>query len=292
MAWLVVALLALLPQSGAYAGAQDKTVPNEFRLEHWECLLGGCRIGVGTLRRDGRVTYEFQRWPDTLHWPAEMLVGLLRRSDTVSGFVATLDSTAFRTVRNLRARWIPLETPIKRAGDGYGTVISARYGETWQDLDSSSIEPKLIRILDSLFSRARWSVQNSRLTGEWTLELRVKSLPRQHCSPSELEGAGTTAAVTIHDWAKQSGPWGHPKQVGATTLEWKWLKRGPAFGRGEVLISWPDDSTVSFSVDHWGTHDGGMYGHGEWFGDSVVGEWEQAGHCPTPSGPFVLRRRS
>jgi hypothetical protein len=288
MVWVLLLLLTVGFPCSTNA-ADQRSEPDEFRLEHWECLFAGCRVGVGTLRRDGQATYEFRRWSDTLHWPKEMLDGVRRRSDTVSGFVAVLDPAAFRTVRSIRTRWVPLDAPIRRASDGFGALVSVRVGGTWQDLDSALIESKLIRVLDSLFARARWSVQTNRMTGAWTLELRVKTLP-QHCSPTELDGAGTNATVTIGDSAKLKGPWAYPEQVGFTALRWNWLKRSPAFGRGEVLISWPDDSTLSFSVDHWGTHDGGVYGQGQWFGDSVVGEWEQAGYCPTPSGSFILRR--
>jgi len=279
-------LCALLFSTVLGVAAPQASPPDEFRLEHWECILSGCTVGVGTLRRDGEVTYELRSWPDTLRWPDS----LRQSSDTISGFRGTLNPGAFQLVLSFRPTWIPQQNPIRRAADGYGAIVSVRFGEEWRDLDSSSIEPALIATLDSLFRHARWSVQNHRLDGKWTLELRVHR--RQGtCSPPSLEGATAAAVAAISDSARLAGPWAFPEQLGVTTLGWTWLARGPTFRRGELLIRWQGDSSVHFEFDHSRTHDGGLYADGRWFGDSIVGEWEQAGYCPTPSGLFALRRR-
>jgi hypothetical protein len=137
----------------------------------------------------------------------------------------------------------------------------------------------------------------ARLTGEWTFELRVAARP-QACSPAALEGASTQTTVIISD---SSGSfWGLSGLAGSTRLTWDWLGRAPSNREGRFNIAqprpraiptpgWTNDSVV-FTIDYVWTHDGGMYGRGRLQGDSIVGTWEQAGYCPTPSGTFVLRR--
>jgi hypothetical protein len=140
-------------------------------------------------------------------------------------------------------------------------------------------------------SAADTSLHATRLTGEWTFELRVATRP-QACSPPRLEGASTQTTVTISDSIGPDDFWGRRGLRGSTTLRWDWLGRAPSPRRGRFHVTWTDDSTVSFTIDYAMTHNGGMYGWGHWFGDSIIGTWEQAGYCPTPSGPFTLRRAS
>ena len=135
------------------------------------------------------------------------------------------------------------------------------------------------------------AVRASRLKGEWTFELRVAARP-QACSPVPLEGAQTQTTVTISDSASTHDFWGRRGLDGSTALAWDWLGRDPHSRQGRFHITWINDSTVSFTIDYHMTHDGGMYAWGHWFGDSIVGTWEQAGYCPTPSGTFLLRRES
>ena len=164
------------------------------------------------------------------------------------------------------------------------------------------MQKPLFTLLASLFSLwhplvaqnnapADTSLRATRLIGEWTFELRVAARSRT-CSPPRLEGARTQASVTIFDSVGSGDFSGRRGLKGSTALSWDWLGRGPFAPRGRFYIRWDNDSTVSFTIDYFMTHSGGMYGWGRWFGDSIVGTWEQAGYCPTPSGPFVLRRVS
>lgn len=140
--------------------------------------------------------------------------------------------------------------------------------------------------------RGDTSLHANRLKGEWTFDVRVAA-KRDACSPDRLEGANTRTTVTIFDSVGADDFSGRRSLKGSTPLSWGWLGRGPMSDRqGRFRIRWADDSTVSFSIDYFMTHNGGMYGWGRWFGDSIVGNWEQAGYCPTPSGVFVLRRAS
>jgi hypothetical protein len=134
------------------------------------------------------------------------------------------------------------------------------------------------------------SVHAARLRGEWTLSLRVVARASA-CSPSRLEGVSTQASVTISDSVTSHDDfWGRKGLRGSTSLSWDWLGRAPFSRRGRFHIVSVNDSTIHFTIDYFVTHDGGMYGRGRWVSDSIVGEWEQAGYCPTPSGTFVLRR--
>ena len=133
------------------------------------------------------------------------------------------------------------------------------------------------------------SLHAARLRGEWTFALRVAAGP-QTCSPPRLEGASAQTTVTISDSIGRDGFGGRRGLKGSSKLRWDWLGRAPFPNEGRFHITWLNDSTVSFTIDYFMTHNGGMYGSGRWYGDSIVGTWEQAGYCPTPSGPFALRR--
>ena len=128
----------------------------------------------------------------------------------------------------------------------------------------------------------------ARLKGQWSISMVVDTNPSR-CSPRAATGAHTRATIVISDSLVSRHREGGSQLLGRTDLTWDWLARKPWRQEREVLITWSSD-TIGFEIDYNGTHDGGMYGVGTWEGDSVTGWWEQAGYCPTPSGPFVLRR--